>query len=262
MEKTVEVIVEGVVGYENIGKGKYRISCTAAEVRQDKIVKLLNSEFDYIDFKYFIKNSKAIMAHEPRTKREEEFKKLLDEAITAKVKNFYCSRCDPHVAGYPWRLSFEPGYISDYRDDEPYYLWEKYAKEYDPKRNSRLGTRLEYVAFLGVLMQRLVESGERVKDVWDMVCNDSTKLGNYWNPELEYGARNEPTGSREICGFCDLANAQKILARDEEEGYFWLASGSYARGYSGSKYPLANIESYHNWTGSMAGKVGWIVLSE
>ena len=33
----------------------------------------------------------------------------------------------------------------------------------------------------------------------------------------------EPTGSRIICGFYDLANTYKIFAEDEEAGGFWLA---------------------------------------
>lgn len=58
------------------------------------------------------------------------------------------------------------------------------------------------------------------------MCDDSRKIGHYRNSD---GARGnfEPTGSREVCGFYDLANAYKLLAEDpwEEGGGFWDAGG-------------------------------------
>ena len=94
---------------------------------------------------------------------------------------------------------------------------------------------------------------------WKAVCNDSKELGHYWNSEnTKY--KFEPTGSRQICEYYDLANTYKILAEDNEAGDFWLAGGFYID--CSYNHPLASLEhysirinddGYHN--------VGWLVLS-
>ena len=72
----------------------------------------------------------------------------------------------------------------------------------------------------------LVAKGWTCCEAWDAICNDSKNLGHYRN---SHNAKHqfEDTGSREICGFFDLANTYKILAEDKEAGGFWLAGGYY-----------------------------------
>ena len=65
-----------------------------------------------------------------------------------------------------------------------------------PERASRLGIKTEYIAFLGVLIKKLVDSGWKVDDAWDAVCNDSKKLGHYWNSENAMHVPEPPTKCR------------------------------------------------------------------
>ena len=113
------------------------------------------------------------------------------------------------------------------------------------------------MAFLGVLIKQLVESGWSIEGAWNAVCNDSRNLGHYWNSA---GALHkfEPTGSREICGFCDLGNAYKILAEDKETGGFWLAGGAYH--CNGINNSLADLSLYDCRNYKYYGRVGWLVL--
>ncbi len=125
----------------------------------------------------------------------------------------------------------------------------------------------EYVAFLGVLIKKLVESGWRIADSWYAVCSDSKKIGHYWD-SVETLHAFEPTGSRCICGFCDLANTNKILTCNTEilpstiATYYWLASAPFCAKSSDS--PLARLECdnlrfrYFDWNNS----VGWLVLEK
>ena len=108
-------------------------------------------------------------------------------------------------------------------------------------------------------MQKLVESGMSVEGAWEYVCNDSGYLGHYRNSE-NAKHRIEPSGSREICGFFDLANVRKILAWDDEEKSFYFAGGSYLS--DSSDWPLVRLSSNnYDCDSDRYGAVGWIVLS-
>jgi len=185
--------------------------------------------------------------YEPDTEKEKSTKDLIAEAIKAGVKNFYRPKYDP---------SFTDGGIQFVAGKKPavgksYNWWVDTAKKYDPSR-SRLGTRFEYGAFLGVLIKKLVEEGKSVEWAWNAVCNDSKELGHYWNSE-DAKYQFELTGSRCICGFYDLANTCKILAEDEEAGGFWLAGGYF--------FPLAFLDLHTYRTYDYNSSVGWLVLS-
>ncbi len=197
------------------------------------------------------------MQYEPETDNERNFKLLIEKAIKSGLKDFRRPKCDPSFS--------EPGICYEYGKapavcSKSYNWWNQAAKQFKPEYNSRLGTKTEYVAFLGVLIKQLVEKGWSIKEAWDAVCNDSTKLGHYKNSK---SAKNnfEPTGCREICGFYDLGNCLKILAEDEEAGSYWSAGGNYDRlGYA---YPLAHL--FHeivdrNYVSSCDGSLGWLVL--
>lgn len=193
------------------------------------------------------------MQYTPKTDEEREFKMLLEKAIKSGLKDFKRPKYDP---------SFNEGGICYESGKAPavgksYNWWNQAAKEFKPEYNSRLGTKTEYVAFLGVLIKRLVESGWSVKKAWDAVCNDSKELGHYWNSE---NAKHdfESTGCREICGFYDLANCYKILAEDEEAGGFWLAGGSCDD--DGYDLPLADLFHGNDRNFDDYNSVGWLVL--
>lgn len=194
--------------------------------------------------------------HQPRTVNEENLKNELVWLMAFGLKDFYRPKIDP---------SFDSEGKICYQDGlEPavgksYNWWEKTAKKFSPVNRSRLGTKSEYVVFLGVLIKKLVESGWKVDTAWNAVCNYSKNLGHYRDSE---GARHdfEPTGSRCICGFCDLANTYKILAEDVEESGFWLGGGDF--GSESYRYPLADLYDNDSRILDCYDSVGWLVLEK
>ena len=198
------------------------------------------------------------MKHSPKTEREEETKALIKEAIEKEVKNFYRPIMDPSFTKTGENICYEKGRGSAV--GKSYNWWKKVVEEYCPERNSRLGTRLEYGAFLGVLIKNLVADGKSISWAWNAVCNDSKELGHYWNSE-NAKHKIEPTGSRQICEYYDLANTCKILAEDDETGGFWMAGGNYIN--DSYNDPLAGLDLYlydYCFIGYFHG-VGWLVLS-
>ena len=197
------------------------------------------------------------MQYEPKTNKEQEFKELLTAVIKKGVKDFYRPSIDPSFNKDETGICYVKGRKPAV--GKSYNWWYKAAKEYDTARRSRLGTKSEYIAFLGVLIKRLVERGWSIEDAWYAVCCDSKKLGHYYNSvRAKYSI--ETTGSREVCGFFDLGNTFKILAEYEEAGGFWLAGGGYVD--DSDYYPLAVL--YRNNGRYYNGKysVGWLVLEE
>lgn len=196
------------------------------------------------------------MSHEPTTDAEEELKKLLTDAIKSGLHDFYRPVLDPSFN--------EDGGICYAQGKRPavgksYNWWKKAAEEFMPERGSRLGTKVEYVAFLGVLLKNMVNNGWSKAQAWSAVCNDSRELGHYWNSE---NAKHEfePTGSRKIVSYYDLANTFKILAEDEEAGGFWLAGGNY--GNDGDYCPLADLDHFYFRVDDVNFGVGWLVLKK
>ena len=196
------------------------------------------------------------LKYKPKTKEEEHFKKQLIEIIEKGVKDFWHPKYDPSFSQDEKKICYVSG--KKPAIGKPYNWWNKVANNFCPERHSRIGTKSEYVAFLGILIKKLVESGWKMENAWRAVCCDSKELGHYWNSKNAKRARAfEYTGSREICGFFDLANTYKILAKDEETGRFWLAGGS-CECFSNYN-PLANFQ--YGWldTERFSG-TGWIVF--
>lgn len=217
---------------------------TEAELRNETFMLVEASKLSLND---------SFMQYEPKTDEKREFKLLLEKAIKRGLKDFKRPKYDPSFCGDG--ICYESGKAPAV--GKSYNWWNQVAKKFKPEYNSRLGTKTEYVAFLGVLIKQLVESGWSVEEAWNAVCNDSKELGHYWNSE---NAKHdfEPTGCREICGFYDLANCYKILAEDEEAGGFWLAGGDYSDGsYDG---PLADLDHNHGRNDDYYYSVGWLVL--
>jgi hypothetical protein len=219
---------------------------TAVENPQDAFVFVEASKLSIDD---------EFMKYEPKTEREEKFKKELTEAIKKGVKDFWRPRYDPSFNKDGTRICYVKG--KKPAVGKSYNWWKRTAEAFCPEWQSHLGTKSEYVAFLGVLIKTLVENGWKVEEAWSAVCNDSRELGHYWNSQNAKHAF-EDTGSREICGFFDLANTYKILTEDEEARGFWLAGGNYNGG--SNNYPLADLWHDCIQDFSHGYGVGWLVL--
>lgn len=197
------------------------------------------------------------MKHRPKPKTWEEilFMEELEDVIKRGPKDFWRPVCDPSFDD-EGRICYKPG--KKPAVGKNYNWWEKNAKDFCPERGSRLGTHFEYIAFLAVIIKKMVENGWEAANAWHAVCNDSRKLGHYWNSE-NFKKGFEPTGSREICGFFDLANTGKILTDGSEANNgFWIFSGSY--GTPGNHFPLAWME-FHTWReGECERQCGWLVF--
>lgn len=196
------------------------------------------------------------MAHTPRTADEKELKRLLIKAIKQGLNDFYRPILDPSFndeGGICYVPGNEPGI------NQTFNWWKETVKNFMPERNSRLGTINEYVAFLGVIMKRLVAIGWNVSKVWDAVCNDSIKLGHYWNSPSNYQCL-EPTGSSEVAGFFDLSNTMKILTKGKENDQIWLASGFY--GCYSYEFCLSELYNQISRTIILDNCVGWIILEK
>ena len=196
------------------------------------------------------------MNHIPQTEQEKNFMAEVKKVIRVGMHDFWRPVCDPSFDDNG-RICYEPGKIPAV--GKSYNWWAKTAKEFKPEQGSRLGTKSEYIAFLAVLIKELVNSGKSVEWAWNAVCNDSKELGHYRNSENAKHAF-EDTGSREICGWCDLGNACKILAEDEEAGGFWLTGGNYY--YYSNDYPLADLYHYDDSNIDCNYSCGWLVLTE
>lgn len=163
--------------------------------------------------------------HQPTTQRQKETLNLyLDAKANGRLHTFTCMTIDPSVKDgklvYQKGLPIKTGFSQN--------KWAKMLKDYNPSRNSRQMTRTEFACRNLFLIQKLVKSGYEIEEAWEAVCDDSRKIGHYLNSD-NHKHDFEPTGSREVCGFCDLGNACKFIAEDpwDEAGGFWAAGGCY-----------------------------------
>ena len=189
-----------------------------------------------------------LLKHKPVNDVEVAFIDNLKKAIGKSVKGFEVFANDPSMDnGIQFVPGFKPAVGYSYNE------WEELAKE----NGLRLGTKDEYILFLGWLITGLINEGWSERDAWFAVCTNSKELGHYWDSA---DAKNdfEPTGSRRIVGKCDLANTRKILAKDEKAGGFWLAGGGY--GDDGNVDPLANLYLNNNFDNHFSNSVGWFVF--
>ena len=196
----------------------------------------------------------TFMSYEPKIKSEEEFKETLTEVIKNGIRDFYRPAMDPSF------LDSENTKIHYKAGEKPavgksYNWWEETVKD----SKWCFGTKAQYVAFIGILIKRLVAKGWTYCEAWHAVCNDSKNLGHYSNSD---NAKNqlEETGSREIYGFSDLANTYKILAKDEEAGGFWFVSGGYV--FNSCYFPLAELGLSNSYKNNHDGGVAWLVLNK
>ena len=194
----------------------------------------------------------AFMSYKPKTEQEKKFKDSLTQIIENGIEDFYRPAMDPSFSDKEeTKIHYMVG--ENPAVGKCYNWWKKTVKD----SKWCFGTKAQYVAFLGVLIKMLVAKGWAIDEAWDAVCNDSKKLGHYRNSD---NAKHqfEYTGSRETCGFFDLANTYKVLA--EEEGGFWVAGGNY--NYDGNYYPLAFLALYNYFYKNHFNSVAWLVLKK
>ena len=191
-----------------------------------------------------------LLKHEPANKKEESFIDNLKKVISKSVKSFRVFVNDPSMDND--KLQFASGFrpAVGYSHNE--------LEELAKTKGLHLGTKDEYILFLGWLIHSLINEGWSESNSWKAVCTDSSKLGHYKTSE---NAKNELeiTGSRKVTGKCDLANTYKIFARDKESGGFWLAGGGYNR--KGSSDPLAEFSLYSDLDFHFNRGVGWFVIN-
>jgi len=171
-----------------------------------------------------LRTDDKFMLYKPRTRNEAKFKNQLSSVITKGIKDFYRPRIDPSFTDDGKGICYIPG-------RKPAVgmtcnWWREKAIEFDKERKSRLGTRSEYIAFIGVLMKQLVSVGWDVEIVWRIFCNDSLRLGHYYNEQADARGELELTGSLRVRQFFDLVNTYKILTEDDSIFIrYWLAGG-------------------------------------
>jgi len=200
-----------------------------------------------------------LMQHEPNSREEIWLKRRLKVAIMSGVADFWRPRMDPTL-DEEGNICFKAGKKPVV--DKGYNWWSVNAKKYCPERHSKLGTWKQYIAFIGVLIKTLIAEGWTMDEAWNAVCNDSNKLGHYWDDEHPQDTKRgfEPTGSRAVAGFFDLANTHKILEKTEDYGgVYWLASGCYV--YDSYGKPIASLSRDDDFERPNEYAVGWIVLS-
>lgn len=222
----------------------------------------------------------------PITENQEKFKQEIIGVISKGIKDFWHPKFDPAFCNFRTEISFsskwhkkqqekmlEQKYIHPINSEicyapnkrpaigKNYEWWNANAKDFWPDRSSRLGTKDEYIAFLGFILKKLILSGWNVNAAWYAICDDSRALGHYWDSPNAQKDDFERTGKREICGFCDLGNTMKILAPNcEEDDGIWIAGGCY---YDEGKYnPLADLFCFISPTIYHPEGVGWIILEE
>ena len=198
----------------------------------------------------------AWLEHQPTSRRQKETLDLYQDAkAKGRLHAFTCMTIDASVKDgklvYQKGLPIKTGFSQR--------QWAKMLKDYNPSRNSRQMTRTEYVCRNLFLIQRLVESGYEIAEAWEAVCDDSRKIGHYSNSD-NHKNDFEPTGSREVCGFCDLGNAWKFLAEDpwEEADGYWATGGCYY--YSSYYGPVSDFCHRHNVDNDGNDGVGMLAL--
>lgn len=198
----------------------------------------------------------AWLEYQPTSRRQKETLDLYQDAkAKGRLHAFTCMTIDPSVKDgklvYQKGLPIKTGFSQK--------QWAKMLKDYNPSRNSRQMARTEYACRNLYLIQKLVQSGYEIAEAWKAVCDDSIKIGHYRNsdnPKYDF----EPTGSREVCGFCDLGNAWKFIAEDpwEEVGGFWAGGGCYDD--YGYNFPVAGLNLYYDVDNDDVDGVGMLAL--
>lgn len=258
MEKTIKTrLPKGrIQKIEELVDGSYLITQKVTFDENDLFLekKIGEDTFIFIEAEKLSINDE-FMKYTPKTESEYRLKEAIKSVIARKIKNFYKPKFDPSFSEDENMISFVPN--KKPAIGRTYKWWIKTAREYNPEHSSRLGTIFEYYAFLGVLIKKLVATGSDAEWAWNAVCNNSIELGHYKNSE-NAKCDVELTGSRDICGVCDLGNVYKMVAGYREYTFFRFGGCFYSFSYN--EYLSKFIHESCYGTDSYYG-VGWIVLS-
>lgn len=196
----------------------------------------------------------SFLQYEPKKYNQKILKKNIVKAIESGISDFRRPIMDP-TEDERKSIGFKAG--SKPLTGHSAYWWVDEAEMLMPSKNSRIGTKKQYVAFLGVLIKYLIEKqGYEVSEAWNAVCNDSKDLGHYQNSKNRKEDM-EPTGSRRFGKWYDLANTCKIIR--EDRGPDLLLASGYYKGYS-YYCPLSSLRTINNPSDDLSHSVGWIVL--
>lgn len=189
------------------------------------------------------------------------FIEAVEEVKNANLEDFYTPIYDPSEGSGEPPIIYEKG--NKPAVGHSYNWWVETASKMPAVEGRMWDVASEYqrYAFLVDVVNKKVKSGESLADALDEVVNDSTELGHYYNSkDSTKGKSFEPTGSRCVCGFYDLANTYKILkCSNKEAGGFWVAGGLCdGNGYD---YPLADLDLYSDVGNDDSDGVAMLVLS-
>lgn len=246
VKKSVEIILYQNLKEDDVEECLERLIAESNATETEKIMGIETIHVEGSDSKIY----SELLKHKAEDYMEEIFMKELRTAIRDGVRPFKVPVCDPSI-DENGKLQFVPG--CKVAVGYSYNELKKLAEE----NSVRLGTKNEYLLFVGTILNRLIAEGWFETEAFEAVFRKSRVLGHYQNSED--GKYNlELTGSRKIVGKCDLANARKILADEENTGDFWIAGGSYkdTDGYSS----IAIIKHYKNIANDFDDRVGWFVL--
>lgn len=195
------------------------------------------------------------LRNEPETRKQCDFKALLTSAIESGLKDFRAQRIDPSFDDNG-NIVYGSGQMPAVGKSPNW--WKENAIKFLPEKRSRLGTNKEHIAFLGLLLKYLVdEENYTVSDAWKAVCDQSKGLAHYWNSE-DSKRSLEPTGSRKIGEWYDLANTYKITT-DENTASSFFHEGGHCQ-CNGESFPLTTSSKIIYPDIFYFGSVGWIVL--
>ncbi len=193
----------------------------------------------------------------PRTEKQANLKIAIMQGILAGYKDFWKPIVDPSFDAYGDGIRYEFG--KKPAVGKNFEWWKDVADKFWPERKSRLGTKAEYISFLGVLLKELVASGVELEKAWYQVCDNSEELGMYFGVQGLEIAIGE-TGMFPVCGFYDFANTYKIVENAEEEKVFSFVGGAYDT--NGMVSPLAQLGDRVCSTNAQERATGWIILEE
>jgi len=193
------------------------------------------------------------LRHNPKTKWQKNLLEDIRKARKLKIPAFRVACMDPSEkdGDIVYKGGMKPAI------GHKFAWWRTAAEEFMIDKNSRIGSELHWAIFLGTIIKYLIdEEGYSVGNAWKAVCDDSSVIGHYADsPDAKFDF--EPTGSRKIGKFADLANTCKILKRYESKGII-LASGSFAS--DGNECPLAEIIPIKEKEFEGEDSVAWIIM--
>lgn len=196
-------------------------------------------------------DSVAFVDYLKRTKRVEKFMEVLKNAIKNSPKcDFYCQAVEPSIKkagkfGISDEICFVEGAPPAYGHSPRF--WRREAKGFNPEKNSRLGTKTEYILFLGTIVKKLIEIHDvDAEIVWYALTHNRNLLMQKCKEKA-----------------IPITDSIKIL--DDEKGGFVFAGKSYPVEsiFDGNSPVIDFVPCELNWEViDKDSHLGWIVLDK